>query len=90
MNSHVSKRHMAFYVLSMILSLVLFILSLIYNILTVPLINQQVILKKEIKALKTENTRLFLDYTERTRFEEIETYALENHLLKATEIIVIK
>lgn len=90
MNSHVSKRHMVFYVSSMILSLVLFILSLIYNILTVPLINQQVILKKEIKALKTENTRLFLDYTERTRFEEIEAYALDNHLLKATEIIVIK
>ena len=89
MTKNKSTKHIFFYFVSLSLSSVLLILSLIFNIITIPLIHQQQTLKKEIKQMKTENTKLMLSISEQTRFELIEAFAKSNNLIKPKTIYVI-
>ncbi len=80
---------MFFYFVSFTLSSLLLILSLIFNILTIPLINEHEDLKKEVKAIKIENTKLILDITEQTRFEAVEAFSEEHGLVRPKKIYYI-
>ena len=73
-----SKKHVLLYLAALITSSILLTISLIFNIWTIPLMKQQVELNREIKKTKLNNSKLELKIIEKTRYESIENYSLNN------------
>ena len=85
-----SRKHVFVYLSALIISSMLLTISLLFNIWTIPLINQQVELNKNIKETKLNNAKLLLEITEKTRFESIENYSLQNNMSRPKHIKFIR
>ena len=85
-----SKKHVLLYLAALITSSILLTISLIFNIWTIPLMKQQVELNREIKKIKLNNSKLELKIIEKTRYESIENYSLNNNLSRPKNITFIR